>query len=42
MLQKWAAPDQVQGVVNVLDLVDVVGEEGKDRFVAAIPSSNRS
>jgi uncharacterized protein YjbI with pentapeptide repeats len=35
--RKWAAPNQAQGVINVADLADVVGEDGVKRFIAAIP-----
>jgi uncharacterized protein YjbI with pentapeptide repeats len=37
MHRKWAVPNQVQGVVNITDLREVVGEEGVARFLAAIP-----
>jgi uncharacterized protein YjbI with pentapeptide repeats len=35
--RKWAAPNQAQGVINVADLADVVGENGVQRFIAVIP-----
>jgi uncharacterized protein YjbI with pentapeptide repeats len=37
--RKWSVPDQLQGVINLLDLTEVAGEEGKQRFLAAIPST---
>jgi uncharacterized protein YjbI with pentapeptide repeats len=33
---KWAAPDQVQGVMNIRDLAEVVGDEGVARFIAVL------
>jgi hypothetical protein len=35
--RKWAVPNQPQGVINLADFADVVGEEGVKRFIAAIP-----
>jgi len=35
--KKWAVPKQAQGVINLADLADVVGEDGVKRFIAAIP-----
>ena len=35
--RNWVAPDQAQGVINLADLREVVGEEGVKRFIAAMP-----
>jgi uncharacterized protein YjbI with pentapeptide repeats len=39
--RKWAVPNQAQGYINVPDLADLVGEEGVNRFLAAIPNGAR-
>ena len=35
--RKWVLPNQVQGVINLEDLAEVVGEERVQRFLAAVP-----
>jgi hypothetical protein len=40
--RKWAVPNQAQGYISVLDLADIVGQDGVKRFVAAIPANART
>jgi hypothetical protein len=35
--RKWAVLNQVQGIINIRDLADVVGEEGVQRLVSVVP-----
>lgn len=35
--REWLLPNQAQGVINIRQMADLVGEEGVQRFMAAIP-----
>jgi uncharacterized protein YjbI with pentapeptide repeats len=37
LYRKWAVPNQAQGVININDLQEVVGDEGVKLFIATIP-----
>jgi fluoroquinolone resistance protein len=39
--REWVLPNQAQGVINIKQMAGLVGEEGVNRFIAAIPPGAR-